>query len=90
MNSSSHSLIANSAMGIGIFAPLAIAYYATFVIGGGFGMDAGELVLEPAREAARREAISYAMYRMMLERHAYSRTATNQAGANPAFMAALG
>ncbi len=27
------------------------------VIGGGFGMDAGELVLGPAREAARREAI---------------------------------
>jgi hypothetical protein len=40
--------------------------------------------------AARREAISYAMYRMMLERHAYSRTATNQATANPAFMTALG
>lgn len=40
--------------------------------------------------AARREAISYAMYRMMLERHAYSRTATNQAGANPVFMALLG
>ena len=40
--------------------------------------------------AARREAISYAMYRMMLERHAYSRTAMNQAEANPAFMTALG
>jgi hypothetical protein len=40
--------------------------------------------------AARREAISYATYRMMLERHAYSRTATNQASANPNFMAALG
>ena len=40
--------------------------------------------------AARREAMSYAMYRMMLERHAYSRTATNQAFANPVFMAALG
>lgn len=40
--------------------------------------------------AARREAISYAMYRMMLERHAYSRTATNQATANPTFMTALG
>lgn len=40
--------------------------------------------------AARREAISYAMYRMMLERHAYSRTATNQADANPTFMTALG
>src|SRR6187401_3184738 len=40
--------------------------------------------------AARREAMSYAMYRMMLERHAYSRTATNQSYANPNFMAALG
>lgn len=40
--------------------------------------------------AARREAISYAMYRMMQERHAFSRTATNQATANPAFMTALG
>src|SRR5687768_13821598 len=29
--------------------------------------------------AARRETMSYAMYRMMLERHAFSRTATNQA-----------
>src|SRR5262245_24202110 len=37
----------------------------------------------PDVAAARREAISYAMYRMMLERHAYSRTATNQADANP-------
>lgn len=27
------------------------------VIGGGFGMDAGELVIAPAREAARREAV---------------------------------
>ena len=44
----------------------------------------------PDIAAARREAISYAMYRMMLERHAYSRTATNQAVANPAFMTALG
>jgi len=40
--------------------------------------------------AARREAMSYAMYRMMLERHAYSRTAVNQVEANPKFMAALG
>lgn len=40
--------------------------------------------------AARREAISYAMYRMMVERLAYSRTATNQAMRNPEFMAALG
>lgn len=40
--------------------------------------------------AARREAISYAVYRMMVERLAFSRTATNQADANPAFMAALG
>src|SRR5688572_24680356 len=44
----------------------------------------------PDVAAARREAISYAMYRMMLERHAYSRTATNQSYANPNFMAALG
>lgn len=44
----------------------------------------------PDVAAARREAISYAVYRMMLERHAYSRTATNQAEANPAFMSALG
>jgi len=41
-------------------------------------------------ETARREAMSYAMYRMMLERHAYSRTAVNQATANPNFMTALG
>ena len=27
------------------------------VVGGGFGAAAGELVLEPAREAARREAV---------------------------------
>jgi len=40
--------------------------------------------------AARREAMSYAMYRMMVERHAYSRTAVNQGPANDAFMAALG
>src|SRR4051812_12248736 len=40
--------------------------------------------------AARREAISYAMYRMMVERLAYSRTATNQAVKNPDFMTALG
>src|SRR3954466_3448901 len=40
--------------------------------------------------AARREAISYAMHRMMVERLAYSRTATNQAVRNPDFMAALG
>lgn len=40
--------------------------------------------------AARREAMSYAMYRMMVERHRFSRTATNQAPANNVFMAALG
>src|SRR3954468_12681047 len=40
--------------------------------------------------AARREAISYAMYRMMVERLAYSRTATNQAQRNPDFMSLLG
>ena len=43
----------------------------------------------PDIAAARREAISYATYRMMLERHAYSRTATNQSYAGPNFMAAL-
>jgi hypothetical protein len=40
--------------------------------------------------AARREAISYAVYRMMLERHAFSRTATNQAIRNPEFMTLIG
>lgn len=41
--------------------------------------------------AARREAISYAVYRMMVERLAYSRTATNQqTEGNPKFMTALG
>ncbi|HTL57893.1 MAG TPA: vanadium-dependent haloperoxidase [Candidatus Limnocylindrales bacterium] len=44
----------------------------------------------PDVAAARREAISYAMYRMMAERLAYSRTATNQAIRNPDFMTALG
>ncbi|MBN8246058.1 MAG: vanadium-dependent haloperoxidase [Verrucomicrobia bacterium] len=44
----------------------------------------------PDVAAARREAISYAMYRMMLERHAFSRTATNQAVRNPEFMSLLG
>jgi hypothetical protein len=44
----------------------------------------------PDVTAARREAMSYAMYRMMLERHAYSRTATNQAPANDVFMTTLG
>ena len=40
--------------------------------------------------AARAEAISYAMYRMMLERLAYSRTATNQAERSPVYMTLLG
>lgn len=40
--------------------------------------------------AARREAISYAMHRMISERLAYSRTATNQADRNPVFMSLLG
>src|SRR5438045_245673 len=40
--------------------------------------------------AARREAISYAMYRMMVERLAFSRTAVNQADRNPQFMTLLG
>ena len=40
--------------------------------------------------AARNEAISYAVYRMMVERLAYSRTATNQMARNPDFMTAMG
>jgi hypothetical protein len=44
----------------------------------------------PDIAAARREAISFAMYRLMLERHAFSRTATNQAERNPVFMTLLG
>lgn len=44
----------------------------------------------PDLAAARREAISYAAFRMMVERHAFSRTATNQADRNPEFMALLG
>ena len=40
--------------------------------------------------AARREAISYAVYRMMVERYVYSRTATNQVAHNPDFMTAIG
>jgi hypothetical protein len=40
--------------------------------------------------AARNEAISYAVYRMMVERYAYSRTATNQSVRNPDFMTAMG
>ncbi|MFO1511804.1 MAG: vanadium-dependent haloperoxidase [Verrucomicrobiota bacterium] len=40
--------------------------------------------------AARNEAISYAVYRMMVERYAYSRTATNQIAHNPDFMTAMG
>jgi len=44
----------------------------------------------PDVAAARREAISHAMYRMMLERLAYSRTATNQAERSPVFMSLMG
>jgi hypothetical protein len=44
----------------------------------------------PDVAAARREAISYAMYRMMVERLAYSRTATNQFERNPVYMSLLG
>jgi hypothetical protein len=40
--------------------------------------------------AARREAISYAAYRMLNERHYYSRTATNSLAADDAQMTALG
>ena len=41
-------------------------------------------------EAARREAISYAAYRMMRERHVFSKTATNTLAADDALMASLG
>ncbi len=44
----------------------------------------------PDVEAARREAISYAVYRMIVERHAFSRTATNQVVRNPEFMSLIG
>ncbi len=40
--------------------------------------------------AARSNAISYAVYRMMKERHAYSTTAASSLGADDAFMTALG
>ena len=40
--------------------------------------------------AARNEAISYAVYRMMEERLVYSRTATNQVARDPDFMTAMG
>jgi hypothetical protein len=40
--------------------------------------------------AARNEAISYAVYRMMEERLVYSRTATNQIARDPDFMTAMG
>jgi hypothetical protein len=40
--------------------------------------------------AARNEAISYAVYRMIHERMAYSRTATNQIARDPDFMTAMG
>src|SRR5579862_4213540 len=40
--------------------------------------------------AARNEAMSYAVYRMIHERMAYSRTATNQIQRNPDFMTAMG
>jgi hypothetical protein len=44
----------------------------------------------PDIAAARREAISYAAYRLMKERHAYSRTAAATLSADDAQMAALG
>ena len=40
--------------------------------------------------AARHESISYASYRMLKERHAYSRTATNILRMDDSFMTALG
>jgi glucokinase len=39
---------------------------ALVVVGGGFGAAAGDLVLEPAREAARREAIEPADIRLQI------------------------
>jgi hypothetical protein len=44
----------------------------------------------PDIEAARREAISYAVYRMMRERHFYSRTAMTSLAADDALMTSLG
>ena len=44
----------------------------------------------PDVAAARREAISYAVYRMMKERHAFSRTAKDSLAADDALMANLG
>src|SRR5437773_5984665 len=40
--------------------------------------------------AARREALSYAAYRILKERHFYSRTATNTLAADDALMTVLG
>ena len=40
--------------------------------------------------AARRESISYAAYRLLKERHFYSKTATNTLAADDALMASLG
>lgn len=44
----------------------------------------------PDLDAARREAISYAVYRMMKERHVFSRTAGPTLQADDALMASLG
>ena len=44
----------------------------------------------PDIAAARREAISYAVYRMMKERHAFSKTAKDSLAADDAQMTALG
>jgi hypothetical protein len=44
----------------------------------------------PDLAAARSNAISYAVYRMMKERHAYSTTASNTLAADDTFMSALG
>ncbi len=46
--------------------------------------------IAPDIAAARREAISYAAYRIMRERHFYSRTATNTLAADDALMTSLG
>jgi hypothetical protein len=44
----------------------------------------------PDIAAARSEAISYAVYRMMKERHFYSKTSTNMLASDDALMASLG
>lgn len=44
-------------LGVGIGSFVNLFFPDVIVVGGGFGTAAGELILEPAREAARREAV---------------------------------